>query len=261
MSFAHLHVHTEYSLLDGSNKITEYVSRVKELGMTAAAITDHGVMSGVPELCDACAAVEKETGKKVKPIYGCEVYFTTDETLARDGKPKLYHLLLLAKTNEGYHNLVRLVSESHVDNFYYKPRTTLGMLREYHEGIICQSACVQGIIPQNILDGNFDEAERWARIYQDIFGDDFYIEIQDHGLDFRGGFNDRTLDEQLGQVFSLSVDAFLRSFLIIEHGLCNLKLVCDDLPGSSIVSVGVELLGAGNCALKGSRLDRSVLGD
>ena len=81
-------------------------------------------MSGVPELCDACDAVEKETGKRVKPIYGCEVYFTTDEELKRDGKPKLYHLLLLAKTNEGYHNLLRLVSESHVDNFYYKPRTT-----------------------------------------------------------------------------------------------------------------------------------------
>ena len=112
MAFVHLHNHTEYSLLDGLTHIKDMVRRAAELDMPAVAISDHGVMSGVPELCDACAAVEKETGKKVKPIYGCEVYFTTDEELRKDVKPKLYHLLLLAKTNEGYHNLLNLVSES-----------------------------------------------------------------------------------------------------------------------------------------------------
>ena len=110
MAFVHLHNHTEYSLLDGATHIKDMVRRAAELGMPAVAVTDHGVMSGVPELCDACDAVEAETGIRVKPIYGCEVYFTTDEELRKDTKPKLYHLLLLAKTNEGYHNLVRLVS-------------------------------------------------------------------------------------------------------------------------------------------------------
>ena len=106
MAFVHLHNHTEYSLLDGMTHVKDMVQKAADYDMPAVAITDHGVMSGVVELCDACAAVEKDTGKKVKPIYGCEVYFTTDDTLARDGKPKLYHLLLLAKTNEGYHNLL-----------------------------------------------------------------------------------------------------------------------------------------------------------
>ena len=101
MAFVHLHNHTEYSLLDGLTHVKDMVRRAADLDMPAVAITDHGVMSGVPELCDACTAVEKETGKKVKPIYGCEVYFTTDEELRKDVKPKLYHLLLLAKTNEG----------------------------------------------------------------------------------------------------------------------------------------------------------------
>ncbi len=128
------------------------VRRAADLGMPAVAITDHGVMSGVPELCDACDAVEAETGKRVKPIYGCEVYFTVDEELRKDVKPKLYHLLLLAKTNEGYHNLLKLVSESHVDNFYYKPRTTFSMLEKYGHGIIGSSACIAGIIPKMLDD-------------------------------------------------------------------------------------------------------------
>ena len=136
MAFVHLHNHTEYSLLDGHTHIYDMVKRAADLDMPAVAISDHGVMSGVPQLCEMCDKVEEETGKRVKPIYGCEVYFTTDEELKRDGKPKLYHLLLLAKTNEGYHNLVKLVSESHVDNFYYKPRTTFSMLQKYGKGII-----------------------------------------------------------------------------------------------------------------------------
>ena len=127
MAFDHLHNHTEYSLLDGHTHIYDMVKRAADLEMPAVAISDPGVMSGVPQLCEMCDKVEAETGKRVKPIYGCEVYFTTDEELRKDTKPKLYHLLLLAKTNEGYHNLVKLVSESHVDNFYYKPRTTFSL--------------------------------------------------------------------------------------------------------------------------------------
>ena len=137
MAFVHLHNHTEYSLLDGATGVLDMVRRAAELDMPAVAITDHGVMSGVPELAESCAKVEAETGKKVKPIYGCEVYFTTDEELRRDTKPRLYHLLLLAKTNEGYHNLLKLVSESHVENFYYRPRTNFSILQRYGKGIIC----------------------------------------------------------------------------------------------------------------------------
>ena len=133
----------------------------------------------------------------IKPIFGCEAYFITDDTIEKGTRQRRYHLILLAKNETGYVNLMKMMSKAANEMFYYKPRTTLDMLKEYHEGIICQSACVQGIIPQNILDGNFDEAERWARTFQDIFGEDFYIEIQDHGLTFRNGFTDRTLDEQL----------------------------------------------------------------
>ncbi len=133
----------------------------------------------------------------IKPIFGCEAYFITDDAIEKGTRQRRYHLILLAKNHTGFVNLMKMMSKAANEMFYYRPRTTLDMLKEYHEGIICQSACVQGIIPQNILDGNFEEAERWARIYQDIFGDDFYIEIQDHGLEFRNGFNDRSLDEQL----------------------------------------------------------------
>ena len=169
MAFVHLHNHTEYSLLDGATHVKDMVRRAADLGMPAVAITDHGVMSGVPELCDACDAVEAETGKRVKPIYGCEVYFTVDEDLRKDVKPKLYHLLLLAKTNEGYHNLLKLVSESHVDNFYYKPRTTFSMLQKYGHGIIGSSACIAGIIPKLLDNRQFDDAVEWARKFASCF--------------------------------------------------------------------------------------------
>lgn len=133
----------------------------------------------------------------VKPIFGCEAYFITDDQIEHKPNQKRYHLILLAKNETGYVNLMKMMSQAANEMMYYKPRTTLDMLKKYHEGIICQSACVQGIIPQNIIEGNIDEAERWAREYQCIFGDDFYIEIQDHGLNFRGGWTDRTLDERL----------------------------------------------------------------
>ncbi len=182
MAFVHLHNHTEYSLLDGMTHVKEMVRQAAEFDMPAIAITDHGVMGGVPELCDACTAVEKETGKKVKPIYGCEVYFTTDDTLARDGKPKLFHMILLAKTNEGYHNLLKLVSESHVDNYYYKPRTTFAQLQKYGTGLIGTSACIAGIIPRLLDNRQFEDACDWARKLASCFAPgDFYIELQNQG--------------------------------------------------------------------------------
>ena len=201
MAFVHLHNHTEYSLLDGLTHVKDMVKRAAELDMPAVAITDHGVMSGVPELCDACAAVEKDTGKKVKPIYGCEVYFTTDEELRTDVKPKLYHLLLLAKTNEGYHNLLHLVSESHVDNFYYKPRTTFSMLQKYGKGIIGSSACIAGIIPKLLDNRQFDDAVAWAKKFASCFEPgDFYIELQNQGIRTDGGLTQTELNHQLTKV-------------------------------------------------------------
>ena len=201
MAFVHLHNHTEYSLLDGMTHVKDMVRRATDFDMPAVAITDHGVMSGVPELCDACAAVERDTGKKVKPIYGCEAYFTTDDSLSRDGKPRLYHLLLLAKTNEGYHNLVKLVSESHVDNFYYKPRTTLAMLQKYGHGIIGSSACIAGIVPKLLDDRQFDQACDWARKLAACFDPgDFYIELQDQGITTDGGLTQNQLNRELTRV-------------------------------------------------------------
>ena len=201
MAFVHLHNHTEYSLLDGATHIKDMVKRAAELGMPAVAITDHGVMSGVPELSDACDAVEKETGTRVKPIFGCEVYFTTDEELKKDHKPRLYHLLLLAKTNEGYHNLVKLVSQSHVDNFYYKPRTTFSMLQKYGHGIIGSSACIAGIIPKLLDNRQFDDAVEWAKRFASCFDPgDFYIELQNQGIRTDGGLTQTELNHQLTEV-------------------------------------------------------------
>ncbi|MDO4502314.1 MAG: DNA polymerase III subunit alpha [Coriobacteriia bacterium] len=201
MAFVHLHNHTEFSLLDGLTHIKDMVMRAAELDMPAVAITDHGVMSGVVELDTCCAAVEKETGKKVKPIFGCEVYFTTDETLRTDVKPKLYHLLLLAKTNEGYHNLLKLVSESHTDNFYYKPRTTFSQLQKYGHGIIGASACIAGIVPKLIDAGQYDEAVMWAQKLASCFDPgDFYIELQDHGIMTDNGMTQNQLNHVLTKI-------------------------------------------------------------
>ncbi len=201
MAFVHLHNHTEYSLLDGATHIKDMVRRAAELGMPAVAITDHGVMSGVPELSDACDAVEKETGVRVKPIFGCEIYFTPDEELKREGKPKLYHMVLLAKTNEGYHNLVRLVSESHVDNFYYKPRTTFSMLQKYGKGIIGTSACIAGMVPRMLDARRFDDAVEWARKFASCFEPgDFYIELQDQGVVTDSGMTQNQLNHELVRV-------------------------------------------------------------
>ena len=201
MAFVHLHNHTEYSLLDGLTHIKDMVRRAAELDMPAVAVTDHGVMSGMVELSDACDAIEKETGKRVKPIFGCEVYFTPDESLRKDVKPKLYHLLLLAKNNEGYHNLLKLVSESHVDNFYYKPRTTFSMLQKYGHGIIGSSACIAGVIPKLLDERRFDDAVEWAKKFASCFDEgDFYIELQNQGIRTDAGFTQTELNHELTRV-------------------------------------------------------------
>ncbi len=205
MGFVHLHNHTEYSLLDGATHIPDMVQRALELGMPAIAITDHGVMSGVPELSEACEKIKGPNGEGVKPIFGCEIYFTDDDELRRDMKPRLYHMLLLAKTNEGYHNLVKLVSESHVENFYYKPRTTFAMLQKYGKGLIGTSACVAGIIPRLLDERRFDDALIWAKKLASCFDEgDFYIELQNQGLTTDGGITQTELNRQLTQVAQMA---------------------------------------------------------
>ena len=201
MAFVHLHNHTEYSLLDGATHVKDMVKRAADLGMPAVAITDHGVMSGVPELEDACTALEKETGQKVKPIFGCEIYFTTDDELKREGKPRLYHMVLLAKNNDGYHNLIKLVSESHVDNFYYKPRTTFAMLQKYGKGIIGTTACIAGIVPRLLDNMQYDDAVAWTKKLASCFEPgDFYIELQNQGVVTDAGHTQQELNVQLAQI-------------------------------------------------------------
>ena len=179
MSFVHLHVHTEYSLLDGACRINGMMDRVKELGQTAVAITDHGVMYGCIDFYKAAKAAG------IKPIIGCEVYVTrrtiADRIHGIDNDP--YHLVLLCKDRKGYENLCLLVSEAFMHGFYGKPRVDLDMLRKYHEGLIATSACLAGSIPQMLMEENYDEAKRRAQELADIFGpDNFYLELQDHGI-------------------------------------------------------------------------------
>ena len=181
MSFVHLHVHTEYSLLDGSNKIKEYVARVKELGMNSAAITDHGVMYGV---IDFYRAAKKEG---IKPILGCEVYVAPgsrfDRTPGANTDDRYYHLVLLAENQKGYENLTKIVSKGFVDGYYYKPRVDMELLEQYHEGIIALSACLAGEVQKYLLRGMYGDAMDAAFRYQKIFGkENFFLELQDHGM-------------------------------------------------------------------------------
>ena len=180
MSFVHLHVHTEYSLLDGSNKIKEYVSRVKELGMDSAAITDHGVMYGVIDF------YREAHRQGINPILGCEVYVAPNSRFDREvtgGDDRYYHLVLLAENNTGYANLMKIVSKGFVEGYYYKPRVDKSLLREYHEGIIALSACLAGEVQRYIVKGLYDEAKKTALEYQEIFGEDnYFLELQDHGI-------------------------------------------------------------------------------
>lgn len=180
MAFTHLHVHTEYSLLDGSSKIKELTARVKELGMDSIAITDHGVMYGVIDFYKAA----KEAG--IKPIIGCEVYVTPGSRFDRDnvsGEDRYYHLVLLAENNQGYQNLMKIVSKGFVDGFYYRPRVDDELLKTYHEGIIALSACLAGEVQKFLERGMEEEAKKSALHYEEIFGKgNFFLELQDHGI-------------------------------------------------------------------------------
>ena len=181
MSFAHLHVHTEYSLLDGSNKIKECIARVKELGMNSVAITDHGVMFGVIDFYRAARAAG------IKPVLGCEVYVAPgsrfDKEAMGGGDDRYYHLVLLAENDLGYHNLMKIVSRGFTEGYYYKPRVDLALLEQYHEGLIALSACLAGEVQRNILRGMYEEGKEAAFRYQGIFGKgNFFLELQDHGM-------------------------------------------------------------------------------
>ena len=180
MAFTHLHVHTEYSLLDGSSKIGELTARAKELGMDSLAITDHGVMYGVIDFYKAA----REAG--IKPILGCEVYVAPGSRFDREkvsGEDRYYHLVLLAENNKGYENLMKLVSRGFVDGFYYKPRVDYEVLETYHEGIIALSACLAGEVQRYLARGMYEEAKRSAEKYRGIFGEgNFFLELQDHGM-------------------------------------------------------------------------------
>ena len=179
MAFTHLHVHTEFSLLDGSNKVKEYVKRLKELNMTAGAITDHGVMFG-------CIDFYKECLKEgINPILGCEVYVAPNSRFDKEltgGEDRYNHLILLAENNLGYQNLVKIVSRGFTEGFYYKPRVDMEVLNEFHEGIICLSACLAGEVQKLLARGFYDEAKKAAIKYHDCFGDgNYFLELQDHG--------------------------------------------------------------------------------
>ena len=180
MAFTHLHVHTEYSLLDGSCKIKELAARAKELGMDSMAITDHGVMYGVIDFYRAA----REVG--IKPIIGCEVYVAPGSRFDREntnGEDRYYHLVLLAENDTGYHNLMKIVSKGFVDGFYYKPRVDYEVLETYHEGVIALSACLAGEVQRYLARGMYEEAYRSARHYEEIFGKgNFFLELQDHGI-------------------------------------------------------------------------------
>ena len=205
MAFTHLHNHTEYSLLDGASRINKLVESAKEKGQTALAITDHGVMSGVIDFYRAC----KKQG--IKPVIGCEVYVAPhsrfDKTSAYE---KYYHMVLLCENNEGYQNLIKLVSKGFTEGFYSKPRIDDELLKEYHKGLICLSACLAGEIPQNLLDGNYDGAKQKALFYQSLFGkDNFFIELQDHGIEEQKRINPQLIRiaEEIGAELVVTNDS------------------------------------------------------
>ncbi|MFR8071462.1 MAG: DNA polymerase III subunit alpha, partial [Anaerovoracaceae bacterium] len=180
MAFTHLHVHTEYSLLDGASRIGDIVARAGELGMDSLAITDHGVMFGVIDFYKECLK------QGIKPVIGCEIYTAARTLFDKDSEKDKHmgHLVLLAENNTGYKNLMKIVSEAYRHGFYYKPRADKDLLRKYHEGIIALSACLAGEVQHRLLNGDYDGAKREALEMRDIFGEDnFFLELQDQGLE------------------------------------------------------------------------------
>lgn len=186
--FVHLHLHTEYSVLDGLGKIKEYVAKAIAHNMPAIAITDHGNMYGVKEFFDTVTAAEKSSKTALKPIIGCEVYVNPEGRFSKRGKidQGANHLILLAKNKQGYHNLLKICSIGYIEGFYYHPKVDREIIEKYHEGLICCSACLAGEIPQAILGGKFEQAEQIALWYKKIFGEDYYFEIQYHKTKIEG---------------------------------------------------------------------------
>ena len=194
-SFVHLHTHSEYSLLDGAASIRGLVDRAVELGMPALGLTDHGAMYGAIEFHKAARAAG------VKPVIGCEVYFTTGSRLDRGSKPSLYHLLLLARDQDGYRNLMAIVSDSWISGFHYRPQVDEELLRHYSKGLIGTSACMSGILSKSVENGEPDQARAWAQRYADIFGDgDFYVELQEQGITADNGVTQAQLSRELSSI-------------------------------------------------------------
>ncbi len=195
MSFVHVHTHSEYSLLDGAARVKDLVARAQDLKMPALAITDHGYMYGAVDFYKTAV----EAG--VKPIIGCEVYFVPHTRLKRDGKPEIYHLLLLAKNEQGYRNLMALVSNAAVEGFYYKPLVDMELLEQYSEGLVGTSACMSGIVSRSIEIGQTEDARRWARTYSGLFAPgDFYIELQEQGITAANGVTQREINAELASI-------------------------------------------------------------
>ena len=178
MNFTHLHVHTEYSLLDGCARIKKLIDRAAELGQKSIAITDHGVMYGVIDF------YKYAVQKGVKPIIGCEVYVASRSRFDKQkGLDGYTHLVLLCKDNEGYQNLIKLVSAGFTEGFYSKPRVDHELIKKYSKGLVCLSACLAGEIPRALMNGDYEKAKGTALFYKSVFGEDFYLEIQDHGIE------------------------------------------------------------------------------
>ena len=177
-NFIPLHIHSEYSLLDGMIRVGDLVKYAQENNLPAIAITDHGVMYSAVEFYE----LAEHAG--INPLIGCEFYVNTGDIHVKDSANNpLYHLILIAKDNKGYKNLIKLVSTAWCEGFYYKPRINFELLKEYHEGLICASACLGGEVLQHLLKNEYDQAKEVAKRYQDLFGDDYYIELQDHNME------------------------------------------------------------------------------
>lgn len=232
MSFVHLHVHSQYSILDGLSSIDGLFQRAEELKMPGIALTDHGNMYGIKEFCN-----KAKVHPTVKPILGCEIYLTRhyDHRLQDTAHKAYYHLILLAKNYAGYKNLIKIVSTAHLEGFYYRPRISHEVLERYHEGLICSSACIAGEIPQKILAGDLRGAEEAVQWYKRVFGEDFYLEVMLHetqipGLSRQIYEDQRKYDEAiygLGEKFGVKVIATNDAhFLRKEDGPAHDRLIC-----------------------------------